>query len=166
MAAADVENLFQLLSAHCYPTEPWLSQGLAAALAEEVITQIRRLSVEKRGLLRDMRRAVEGGAANLTLAELQTLNARVADAGQGPLYFNLVVMVYPVWSKDYRAFLSSVGSLPSTPESMQESSDEDLRSMRTAPHAGTRRTGGVRPARSVESMSVLLAALDMCATEP
>ncbi len=106
MAAADVEELFNLLSAHSYPTEPSLSEGLAAALAEGVITQIRRLRVEKLGLRRDMRRAVEGGAANLTLAELQTLNARVADAGRGPLYFNLVVIVYNVWSEEMETNLS------------------------------------------------------------
>jgi hypothetical protein len=69
MAVTDVEELFLLLSAHSYPTEPSLSEGLAAALAEHVITRVAGLSAAKQGLLRDMRGAVEGGADQLTWTE-------------------------------------------------------------------------------------------------
>jgi hypothetical protein len=56
--------------------------------------------------------------------------------------------------------------VPSTPENVSEDSDEDLRDMLTATHAGTRRTGVVRPAHSDKSMPALLAALGMCGSEP
>jgi hypothetical protein len=165
MSAAHVEALFREMCAHCADALPWLSPALTAALDETALAQV-PASEAQLALLREIRAAAATRDELLDLAVLDSLDAAVAHAGPGPLYFNLVVMVYPVWSKDYRAFLSSVGSLPSTPESTQESSDEDLRSMLTAPHAGTRRTGGVSPAWSAQSMSGLLAALGMCAVEP
>ena len=152
MTAADVEGLFRWLSVYSYPTEPWLSQGLAAALAEEVITRIAGLSAAQRDLLQDMRRAVEGGAANLTLAELQTLNARVADAGRGPLYFNLVVIVYHEWSEEMETNLSE----PSTPGSGSDS--EELPEVA----AGVRRTSGMHPVGSNARMALLLQQMRGC----
>jgi hypothetical protein len=146
MAAADVEELFLLLSVHSYPTEPSLSEGLAAALAEGVITQIRRLSAQKLDLLRDMRGAVQGGAGQLTWTELQTLNDRVAAAGRGPLYFNLVVIVYNVWSEEMETNLSE----PSTP-GLEDSDSQDLPEM-----PDVRRTRGMRPVGSGARMSLLL----------
>ncbi len=148
MAAADVEGLFRLLSAHSYPTEPWLSEGLAAALAEGVITRMAGLSAQKRGLLRDMRGAVEGGAAQLTWTQLQTLNGRVAAAGRGPLYFNLVVIVYNVWSEEMQTNLSE----PSTP-GLEDSDSQDLPEMQDA----VRRTRGMRTVDGPRArMSLLL----------
>ena len=164
MSAAHVETLFRELCAHCADALPWLSPALTAALAEEALVHV-PAGAEQLALLREIRAAAATRDELLDLSHLDTLDAEVAHAGPGPLYFNLVAMVYPVWSKDYRAFLSSVGSLPSTPESMHESSDEDLRSMRTAPHAGTRRTGVARPpgsaANTDSNLPALLAALRM-----
>jgi hypothetical protein len=64
---------------------------------------------------------------------LLALDAAVAAAGRGPLYFNLVVMVYGEWSTEMRAHLSSLGSpMPSTDEE-----DEDLANMLARAHTGT-----------------------------
>ncbi len=147
MAAADVEGLFRWLSAHSYPNETGLSEGLAAALAEEVITRIRGLVVQKRALLRDIRGAVEGGPEQLTRPELQALDDRVAAAGPDPLYCNLVLNVYPVWSEEMKTRLTH----PSTPVS--ESSDsQDLPEMPD----GVRRTGRTHLGESGARMSLLL----------
>jgi hypothetical protein len=154
MAAADVEGLFQLLSAHCYPTEPWLSQGLAAALAEEVITRIARLGAQKLGLLRDMRGAVEGGVDELSWTDLQTLNGRVAAAGRGPLYFNLVVIVYHEWSKEMETNLSE----PSTPGSGSGSDSEELAEVADS----VRRTSGMHRVGSNARMALLLQQMRGC----
>jgi hypothetical protein len=153
MAAADVEGLFRLLSAHSHPIEPWLSEGLADAQAEGVLTRIAGLSEAKQGLLRDMRGAVEGGANQLNWTELQALNARVAAAGRDPLYFNLVVIVYNVWSKEMEANTTE----PSTPvleDSGSEDSDsQDLPVMQD----GVRRTRAMHTVRGSEArMSLLL----------
>jgi hypothetical protein len=164
MSAAHVETLFRELCAHCADALPWLSPALTAALAEEALVHV-PASEAQLDLMREIRACTATRDELLDLSHLDTLDALVAGAAPGPLYFNLVVIVYPVWSKDYRAFLSSVGSLPSTPESTEESSDEDLRSMRTAAHAGTRRTGVARPARPAartdSNLPALLAALRM-----
>jgi hypothetical protein len=156
MAAADVEGLFRLLSAHSYPTEPSLSEGLAAALAEHVITRMAGLNAQKRGLLRDMRGAVQGGADQLTWTQLQTLNDRVAAAGRGPLYFNLVVIVYNVWSEEMETNLSE----PST-AGLEDSDSEELPGMQH----GVRRTRGMRPVGSGTRMSLLMD-LNMPANAP
>jgi len=147
MAAADVEGLFRWLSAHSYPNETGLSEGLSAALAEEVITRIRGLGEQKRALLRDIRGVVQRGPEQLTRPQVQTLDDRVAAAGSGPLYFNLVLIVYPVWSEDTMARLSP----PPTPGS--ESSDsQDLPEMPD----GVRRTGRTRLGGTGARMSLLL----------
>jgi hypothetical protein len=82
--------------------------------------------------MRRMRSAADPAREEiLELAEFDALDSAVEQAERGPLYFNLVVMVYRLWNKDYRSFLSSLGSIPSTPESTEE--DEDLRSMLASP---------------------------------
>jgi hypothetical protein len=99
-----------------------------------------------------MRRAVEGGAEQLTWTELQALNARVAAAGRGPLYFNLVVILYNVWSEEMETNLSE----PSTAGSGSDS--EELPEMQD----GVRRTGRAHLGGPGARMALLLQQMRGC----
>ena len=150
MSAAHVQELFSEMCAHCH-AGPALKDMLTNALDDEAITRIEAANAAKAGLMREMRDLVATHFETMQLAVVQDLDGRVASAGQGPLYFNLIVMVYGLWSEDCRANLSSDGSGSSTP-----SSDEDLREI---PPTTTRRTGMVHVDRQTAGMAALLAAL-------
>lgn len=153
MAVADVEELFRRLCMNWNPGFTEQSNSLADALAEEVITRIAGASAEQLTLLRDMRAAVAVGEATLQMSELEALNARVAGAGRGPLYFNLVLVVYGEWSREMDAELNTSSTTGSDEE---EGSDGDLRDMLWP----VRRTGQVRVRGGhTPHMAVLLAAL-------
>ncbi len=156
MAAADVEAVCRWMWAHCYPLLENLADGFTDALQEEKITRIAAASAEQKNLLRGIRAAL--AADHVSAERIEELDAAVAHAGKGPLYFNVVVMMYEQWADEYRAYLSSLGSpMASTPGSCEgEGSDEDLRGMHTgARQTGVVRVGGGQGAR----MSALLAAL-------
>jgi hypothetical protein len=137
------------------PTLSELTQVLTDALQESVITRIAAASTEQLALLRDIRAAVE--ADSVSVERIGQLDVEVANTGRGPLYFNVIVMIYKKWAKEYRAYLSSLGSpMPSTPGSDEEDSDEDWQDML----ASTRRTGVVRVGGGQNArMATLLAEL-------
>ena len=88
--------------------------------------------------LENMREIVRGEAE---LEEIQHFDEEVGNAGRGPLYFNLVVMLYHTWSEKYKGYLESVGSYVSEGEGEdeEEGSDDDLAGMLPA----ARKTGVV-----------------------
>jgi hypothetical protein len=102
-------------------------------------------------VLRDIRAAV--AADSVSAERIQQLDTAVDNAGEGPFYFSLIVMMYESWAEEYRAVMS----MPSTDEEEQDQADMPPRTL-----AGVRRTSVVhvpRPARSQASMAALLAAL-------
>jgi hypothetical protein len=139
MSAADVEAVCEWMFVLSDPTLSELTQVLTDALEESVITRIEAASTEQLALLRDIRAAVL--ADSVSVDWIGQLDVQVANTGRGPLYFNVIVMIYKKWAKEYRAYLSSLGSpMPSTPGSDEENSDEDWQDMLPS----TRRTGVVR----------------------
>jgi hypothetical protein len=101
MAAADVEAVCRWMWAHCYPQHEDVEQGLTDALAEEAIARIAAASAAQLAVLRDIRAAVAAGAVSAQMVE--QLDTTVANAGEGPLYFLLIVMMYDTWADEYRA---------------------------------------------------------------
>jgi hypothetical protein len=102
-------------------------------------------------------------AATVSAEQIEQLDAAVAEAGEGPLYFNVVMMLYEKWADENRPGLSPDSDeggqdlLPSTDEEQQDWAD-----MPPQTHAGTRRTGVVRiprPSGSGARMAALLAGL-------
>jgi hypothetical protein len=140
MSAEDVEAVCESMFVLSDPPLSELTQVLTDALEESVITRIAAASAEQLALLRDIRAAV--AANSVSVEEIQQLDTYVSHIERGPLYFNVIVIIYEKWAKEYRAYLSSLGSpMPSTPGSdEEEGSDEDWRDMLPS----TRRTGAVR----------------------
>jgi hypothetical protein len=154
MSAADVEDLFRVMCLHCHAGLDGLVSMLTDALNDEAITQIEAASAAKAGLMREMRNSVATGFESTQLSALQDLDGRVASAGRGPLYFNLVVIFYRLWSEECRANLSSDESVSST-----QDSDEDLTDI---PPTTMRRTGVVHvDTQTHAGMDALLAALSV-----
>ena len=156
MSAADVEAVCEWMFMLSDPTLSELTQVLTDALEESVITRIAAASAEQLALLRDIRAAVL--ADSVSVERIGQLDVQVANTGRGPLYFNVIVMIYKKWAKEYRAYLSSLGSpMPSTPGSdEEEDSDEDWRDMLPS----TRRTGVVSIQDGQNArMATLLAAM-------
>ena len=156
MSAADVETVCEWMFVLSDPTLSELTQVLTDALEESVITRIAAASAEQLALLRDIRAAVL--ADSVSVERIGQLDVQVANTGRGPLYFNVIVMIYKKWAKEYRAYLSSLGSpMPSMPGSdEEEGSDEDWGDMLPS----TRRTGVVRVGgRQNARMVTLLAAM-------
>jgi hypothetical protein len=156
MSAVDVENVCRFMFVLSDPPLFELTKVLTDALEESVITRIAAASAEQLALLRDIRTAVVADSVSVDM--IQQLDTNVANTSRGPLYFNVIVMIYEKWAKEYRAYVSSLGSpIPSTPGSdEEEDSDEDLRDMLPS----TRRTGvvSIRDGRNAH-MATLLAAM-------
>jgi hypothetical protein len=89
-------------------------QGLTDALEEEVITRIEEASAEQLALLREIRATVT--VNSVSTERIHQLDTAVDHAGRGPMYFNLIVMIYEKRGEEYREYLSSLGSMPSTPD--------------------------------------------------
>jgi hypothetical protein len=145
MAAADVEAVCLWMWAHCYPVLENLTDGLMDALQEEKITRIVAESAAHLTVLRDIRAAVE--ADSVSAERIQKLDTEVENAGEGPFYFSLIVMMYESWAEEYRAVMS----MSSTDEE-----DQDQAYMPPRTLASVRRTSVVhvpRPARSQARMS-------------
>jgi hypothetical protein len=155
MSAEDVEAVCEWMFVLSDPPLSELTQVLTDALEESVITRIEAASAEQLALLRDIRAAVV--ADSVSVERIGQLDTEVANTGRGPLYFNVIVMIYEKWAKEYRAYLSSLGSpMPSTPGSDEEDSDEDWEDM----YQSTRRTGVVRVGGGQNArMTTLLAEL-------
>jgi hypothetical protein len=158
MAAADVEAVCLWMWAHCYPLLENLADGLTDALQEEKITRIAAASAAQVAVLRDIRAAV--AAESVSAQMVEQLDTAVENAGEGPFYFNLIVMMYESWAEEYRAAMS----IPSTDEEEEEQDQADV-PPRTL--AGVRRTSVVhvrRPPRSQARMAagVRVAATHLC----
>jgi hypothetical protein len=148
MTEAQVEEMFRRMCVHCVSQPFELSQVLTDALDESVITPSAAAghlrvydSAGQLALMQEIRDAVQEDSESLQRT-LQ-LDALVAKEGRGPLYFDLIVMIYKKWSKEYRAHLESVGSSVTSDDSgeyMEEGSDDDLADMLPA----TRKTGVVQ----------------------
>ncbi len=135
MAAADVEAVCRWMWAVCYPGDEQLAQGLTDALAEAALTRIAAASAAQLAVLRDIQAAV--AAAPVSAERIEQLDAAVAEAGEGPLYFNVVMMIYEQWADAYRPVLS--------PDSDDEVSDPlPEADMPPQTPAEARRTGVVR----------------------
>ena len=156
MSVEDVEAVCEWMFVLSDPPLFELTQVLTDALGESVITRIAAASEEQMAMLCDIRTAVL--ADSVSVERIGQLDVQVANTGRGPLYFNVIVMIYKKWAKEYRAYLSSLGSpMPSTPGSdEEEGSDEDWRDMLPS----TRRTGVVRVGDGQNArMVTLLAAM-------
>jgi hypothetical protein len=159
MSAVDVENVCRFMFVLSDPPLFELTKVLTDALEESVITRIAAASAEQLALLRDIRTAVVADSVSVDM--IQQLDTNVANTSRGPLYFNVIVMIYEKWAKEYRAYVSSLGSpIPSTPGSdEEEDSDEDLRDMLPS----TRRTGvvSIRDGRNAHMATLLSAMLNV-----
>ena len=156
MAAADVEGLCEWMWAHCYPTLPDVTAGLIDALEEGAIARVEGASAAQVAVMQEIRAAAEAEA--VSAERIAELDAAVAAGGQGPFYYNMIVLMYDVWADEYRAFQSPAGSEGSGSE---DSDSEDSEESPEIP-GGVRRTGRAHVGGSSARMALLLQQMRGC----
>jgi hypothetical protein len=154
-----VEKMFSSMCGFCEKDPFTVSRVLTAALDESVITRDEAAgrvydSEAQFTAMEKMRDIVRGEAE---IEEVLAFDAEVNSAGRGPLYFNLVLMLYKTWSKKYKAYLGSAGDYVSddSGEDMEEGSDDELAGMLPA----ARKTGVVSVSGDQAGMRALLSGL-------
>ncbi len=155
-----VEKMFSSMCGFCEKDPYTVSEVLTTALDESVITQDEAVGqvYDNEAQLRVMEKMREIVQKESEIEEIQKFDEEVGNAGQGPLYFNLIVMIYDTWSKQYKAYLESKGSYVTSDDSgeyMEEDSDGDLAGMLPA----ARKTGVVSASKNQAGMQALLSGL-------
>jgi hypothetical protein len=155
-----VENMFASLCGFCEKDPFTVRPVLTAALRESVISHDEAAGqvYDSEAQLKVMEQMREIVLRNAGTEEILNFDAEVDSAGRGPLYFNLVVMLYKTWSEKYKSYLDEAGSYVTSDDSgeyVEGGSDDELARMLPA----SRKTGVVSVLKDPTDMHALLSGL-------